>query len=166
VDVNPVTFEYGYNMSCPDCSGSSAQSVSLPVRVVEVTAASSLLREVAHIRAQVDQIEAVRSADLDPVERLQRRMASRRGVPFVRPPTPEQSALLDRICQLIADEYLPGVSCPVRADFAGALRAWRSAQEASVDDAAYISRFASMARTLTHPQEILRALNYQALREI
>jgi hypothetical protein len=142
----------------------SVQRVSLPVRVVEVTAASSLVREVAQIRAQVDRIEATRSADLDPLERLRQRADSRRGVPFARSPTPVQSALLDRICQLIADEYLPGVSCPVRADFAAALHAWRSAQEAPVDDVAYISRFVSMARTLTHPEEILRALNEQAVR--
>ena len=125
----------------------SVQGVSLPVRVVEATTARPLLREVAGIRAQVDRLEASRSADLDPIEQLQRKVASRRGVPFVRSPTPEQYALLDRICQLIADEYLPGVSLPIRAAFAGALRAWRSAQDATVDDAAYISRFASMART-------------------
>jgi hypothetical protein len=121
----------------------SVQRISLPVHVVEATAASSLLREAADIRAQVDRIEATRSADLDALEQLQRKVASRRGVPFARSPTPGQFALLDRICQLIADEYLSGVSPPVRAAFAGALRAWRSAQDAIVDDAAYISRFAS-----------------------
>jgi len=71
----------------------SVQGVSLPVRVVEATTASSLLREVADIRAQVDRIEATRSADLDPLEQLQRKVASRQGVPFVRSPTPEQYAL-------------------------------------------------------------------------
>ena len=144
----------------------SVQRISLPVHVVEATTASSLLRKVADIRAQVDRIEATQSADLDPLEQLQRNVASRQGVPFVRSPTPEQYALLDRICQLIANEYLPGVSLPVRTAFAGALHAWRSAQDATVDDAAYISRFASMARTLTHPEEILRALNDQAVREL
>ena len=144
----------------------SVQGVSLPVRVVEATTASSLLREVAQIRAQVEQLEATRPADLDPIERIQRDAASRQGLPFARSPTPEQSALLDRICQLIADEYLPGVSCPVRAKFADALHAWRSAQEDLIDDAEYISRFASMARTLTHPEEILQALNDQAMREL
>jgi hypothetical protein len=93
-------------------------------------------------------------------------VASQQGVPFARSPTPEQYALLDRICQLITDEYLPGVSLPVRAKFADALNAWCSAQEAPVDGVAYISRFASMARTLTHPEEILRALNDQAVREL
>ncbi len=138
---------------------------SVPVHVAEATTASPLLREV-DIRAKVDRIEATRPADLDPLEQLQPKVASRQGAPFVRSPTPEQYALLDRICQLIADEYLPGVSLPVRAAFADALRAWRSAQDATVDDAAYISRFASMARTLTHPQEIHRALNDQAVREL
>jgi hypothetical protein len=144
----------------------SVQHVSLPVRVVGVTVASSLLREVVQIRAQIDRIESTRSADLDPLERLRQRADSRRDVPFAQSPTPVQSALLDRIGQLIADEYLAGVSRPVRADFAAALHAWRSAQEAAVDDVAYISRFASMARTLTHPEEILRALNEQAAREL
>jgi len=142
----------------------SVQGVSLPVG--EVPAAPSLLREVADIRAQIERIEATRSADLERLEQLQQRVASQRGVPFARSPTPEQYALLDRICQLIADEYLPGVSLPVRAKFADALNAWCSAQEAPVDDVAYISRFASMARTLTHPEEILRALNDQAVREL
>jgi hypothetical protein len=127
---------------------SSVQGASLPVREVEVTAESSLLRELADIWTQVERIEATRPADLDPVGRLQQNVASRQGVPFVRSPTPEQSVLLERICQLIADEYLPGVSRPVRAVFADALLAWRSAQEVPVDDVAYISRFASMARTL------------------
>jgi hypothetical protein len=144
----------------------SVQCVSLPVRVVEATTASSVLREVADIRAQVDRIEATRSADLDPLEQTSAEGSSRRGVPSVRLPTPERYALFDRICRLITDEYLPGVSLPVRAAFADALRAWPSAQEVTVDDAAYISRFASMARTFTHTEEILRALNYQAVREL
>jgi hypothetical protein len=142
----------------------SVQGVSLPV--LEVTAGSSLLREVARIRAQIDGIEATRPANLDTVERLRRDSASRRGVAFIRSPTPEQYALLERICQLTADEYLPGVSPPVRDGFAGALRAWHSAQEAAVDDGAHISRFASMARLLTHPDEVFRVLKDQAVREL
>jgi hypothetical protein len=143
----------------------SVQRVSLPIRLVEVTAESTLLSEVAKIRAQIEEIESTRSAVLDPVEQHQQRVASRQGVPFVRSPTPAQHALLDQIGQLIADEYLASVSPPVRAAFADALEAWRSAQEDSVDDAAYIGRFASMARTLTHPEEIFRALDNQAVKE-
>lgn len=142
----------------------SVQRVSLPVRVVEVTAESPLLSEVAEIRAQIEEIESTRSAVLDPHEQRQQRVAGRQGVPFVRSPTPAQHALTDQIGQLIADESLVGVSPPVRAAFAGALEAWRSAQEDSVDDVAYISRFASMARTLTHPEEIFRALDNQAVK--
>jgi hypothetical protein len=52
----------------------------------------------------------------------------------------------------------------VRADFAGALDAWRTAQDAPLDDAEYISQFASLAEALTHPEEILQALNDQAVR--
>jgi hypothetical protein len=143
----------------------SVQRVSLPVRMVEATAESPLLSEVTKIRAQIEEIESTRSAVLDPLEQRQQRVASRQGVPFVRPPTPAQHALLDQIGQLIADEYLAGVSPPVRAAFADALEAWRSAQEDLVDDAAYIRRFASMARTLTHPEEIFRALDNQAVKE-
>ena len=144
----------------------SVQRVPLPVSTVEVTATSPLLREVARIRAQIDQIEATRPADLDTIDRIRQGKARQRGVPFARTPTPEQSALLDRICQLIADEYLTGVSQPVRAKFADALRAWESAQLAPVDDVSCISRFGSMARTLTQPDEILRMLNSQAAREL
>jgi hypothetical protein len=84
----------------------------------------------------------------------------------MRSPTPEQSALLDRICRLIEKEYLPGISDPVRAGFADAMHAWRSAQKDSVDDAFYVSRFALMARTLTHPHDIFRTLNDQAIRKL
>jgi hypothetical protein len=143
----------------------SVQRVSLPVRVMEVTAQSPLLSEVAKLRAQFEDIESTRSAVLDPLEQRQQRVASQQGVPFVRSPTPAQYELLDQIGRLIADECLAGVSPPIRAAFADALETWRSAQEASVDDAAYISRFASMARTLTHPEEILRALDNQAVKE-
>jgi hypothetical protein len=54
---------------------------------------------------------------------------------------------------------------PVRAAFIDALEAWRSAQEDSINDPAYISRFASMARTLTNPEEVSRALDNQAVKE-
>jgi hypothetical protein len=35
-----------------------------------------------------------------------------------------------------------------------------------IDDAPYTSRFASMARSLTHPDEVFQALNDQAVREL
>jgi hypothetical protein len=154
VRESPGSISLAVRRDAIDC----VQGASLPVGVVDVMAASSLLLEVAHIRSEIERIEATRSADLDLVERLRRDAASRRGVPFARSPTPEQSALLEGICQLIADEYVPGVSCPIRWAFVGALDAWRSAQEVAAEDAAYISRFASMARTLTQPEEIFRAL--------
>jgi len=145
---------------------SSVRRVSLPVHVAAASPASLLLREVADLRAKVERIEATRPAGLDLVDRLRRDRAIRQGVPFTRSPTPQQYELLDRICQLIEDEYLPGVSHPVRADFSNALRAWRSAQEAPVDEAAYISRFASIARTLTRPGATFQALHEQAVREL
>jgi hypothetical protein len=143
------------------------QGVALPVRMVEVPAASPLLREVADIRAQVEEIEVTRlEDDLDLIDRLQQKTASRQSVPFVRAPTPKQYALLYRICQLVADEYLPGVSLPVRDVFVSALDAWTSAQEASIDDVAYISRFASMAWTLTHSAEVIQMLKHQLVRDL
>jgi hypothetical protein len=142
----------------------SVQVVSLPA--AKATAASSLLSEVANLRAQIERIEDARPADLDWLERHRRDWASQRGAPFVRSPTPEQYALLGRIRELIADEYLSGISPPVRAAFAGALEAWHSAQHAVIDDAPYTSRFASMARSLTHPDEVFQALNDQAVREL
>ena len=99
----------------------SVQRVSLPVRLVELSSESPLLSEVAKLRAQIEEIESTRSMVLDPLEQRQQRAASRQGVPFVRSPTPAQHALFDQIGQLIADEYLVGVSPPVRAAFADAL---------------------------------------------
>jgi hypothetical protein len=144
----------------------SIQRNSLPDRVIRVTAESSLLGEIASIRAQVERIEITRSEDLDTLARLQQKRASGLGAPFTRSLSQEQYELLERIDQLIADEYLPGVSRPVRASFADALSAWHSAQESAIDDAAYISRFASMARTLTQPDEIRQELKYQPVRKL
>jgi hypothetical protein len=145
----------------------AGQRISLPVCTIKVTAASRLVRSVTDIRSQIDQIEAMRpDDDLDHTDRIRRNLAQREGVPFARPYTPEQHELLDQISRLIADEYLPGVSLPVRDTFTDALDAWASAQEIEIDDVAYISRFASMARLLTHPEEAIQALGNQPVRKL
>ena len=128
----------------------AVQTVSLPVRAVELTRASPPLPQIARIRSQIDQIEAARPEDdLDNIDRLRQKAAERQGVPFVRSPTPEQYELMEQIAKLIADEYLPGVSLPVRDDFTRSLDAWHLVQETPDDDVTYVSRFASMARLLT-----------------
>jgi hypothetical protein len=144
----------------------AVQCVALPVQAVRVTAAPSLVSEVATIRARLGQLEADRTADPDPLEQFRRRAAERRSAPHVRSPTHEQHRLLEHISTLIEDRYLQGVSLPVRATFADALSAWRNAQQGPVDDIAYIEQFALMARALTRPTGIVRALGRQMVRTI
>lgn len=141
----------------------AVQGILLPAN--HVAAPDRLLREVAGIRAEVAQVESTRPAYLDPLEQLRRQHASRRGIPFTRSPTPQQRALLNRIPQLITGNYLPGVARPIQAAFTRALDAWHRAQQGP-DDAASISQFASMARTLTHPGEVLQALSDQPVRDV
>lgn len=141
------------------------QRVSLPVRAVKVSKASPLARRIADIRARIEQIEAMRPEDdLNPADRIRRGRAEREGAPFARSPTPEQYDLLDQISQLIAVKYLPGISLPVRDAFTRAVDAWASDQDTSLDDTAYVGRFASMARLLTHPDEVIQPLREQPVR--
>jgi hypothetical protein len=144
----------------------AVQGVPLPVRALKVSTSPSLVSEVARIRSRISQIEAARTAELDSLERIQRRTAARRGVPFERSPTPGQHELLEHISKLIEDEYLQGVSLPVRAKFADALCAWHHAQDVQVDDVSYIERFALMATALTLPGDILRTLDGQTVRKL
>jgi hypothetical protein len=142
------------------------QRISLPASALNVSVAPDLLTEVARIRTEIDQIETSRPTDLSPLDRLRQKAATRQGNAFERSPTPEQSALSDRIYRLIEDEYLPGISDPVRARFTHALHCWRAAQEITVNDADYVHRYASMAATLTRPSEILRLLDTQPLQAV
>jgi hypothetical protein len=145
----------------------AVQTVSLPVPAVELASASRSLPQIARIRSLIDQIEAARpEGDLDETDRFRQKMAQRRGVPFLKSPTPEQYDLLEQIANLIADEYLSGVSLPVRDDFIRSLDAWHLAQETLEDDVAYVSRFASMARLLTQPEEVIQSLRDQPARDV
>jgi len=56
--------------------------------MVEVTAVSPFPREVAHIRAQIDRIEATRPAALDRVEQLQQTTTSVVSSPNRQQPYP------------------------------------------------------------------------------
>jgi Zn ribbon nucleic-acid-binding protein len=142
------------------------QCVSLPLDALHIVVAPTLLAEVARIRSEIETIEASRSADLSPLDRLRFNSVSRSGRPFARSSTPEQTALWDRIRQILKDEYLPGVSDPVRDRFAHALGRWRRAQVPAVDYAKYVDRFASMAATLTRSSEVIRLLGARPVREL
>jgi hypothetical protein len=141
------------------------QSIPLPASPLDITVPPELLTEVHHLHSEIDRIEATRSTDLSPLEQLQQKASIRHGIPFVRSSTREQSDLSDRICQLIDNEYLPGVSSPVRSRFAHATRSWRAAQKITMNDD-YIHRFASLAAALTRPSEILQLLDTQPLRMV
>jgi hypothetical protein len=144
----------------------AVQCIALPVQALKVAAAPSLVCEVAQVRARLGQLEADRAVEPDPLDRIRRRASERHGVPYARSPTDEQHKLLDHISMLIEDEYLPGVSLPVRAKFAAALSAWRQAQQGPVDDISYIEQFAVMATALTRPAGIVRALGRELVRTI
>jgi len=142
----------------------SVQSIELPVPALQGRLSPALVTEVARIREQIRQIEAVRQDAPDTIEAIQQRMAAQHGLSLERPPTPEQYDLLERICQLITDEYLPGISLPVRDPFRSALHAWKEAQEQPPGDVPFMERFALMAAMLTRPADIHRALHAEPSR--
>lgn len=141
----------------------SIQRISLPV--IEMTPTISLLREIADIRARITDIETMRSARLSRLNEHRRQFASGRHMTFARAPNPEQRVLLGQIEKLIIDEYLSDISLPVRAAFSSALDAWKS-EYATSSDAVYVSQFASMARILTHPEEIIQEISNQPVENL
>ncbi|HEV7950287.1 MAG TPA: hypothetical protein VGP24_11020, partial [Glaciihabitans sp.] len=148
---------------CPTAIA-SVQCLALPANGLNVLISPGLLGEIAQMRTEVRRIEALRSSDLSRLERLRQDVAIRRGSEFMRTPTPSQLALSHRIRQLSEEQYLAGVSPSVRARFIRALQAWRAAQEGVVDDADYVSHFASMAATLTQHMHLLQLLATQPCR--
>jgi hypothetical protein len=147
------------------CAIDAIQQVALPL-AVRVQSAREVIAEVALIRARVQQIEDHRPAALDLLDHFHADVARRRGTAFVRSPSPDQYALLDKIDELLEDTFLPGASRPVRCALTRALQAWRRAQHVDVNDAAYIQRFAALAATLDNPDATLRVLASQPIQEL
>lgn len=143
----------------------ATQRVTLPL-AVPLQVARAVIAEVALLRAQVQQIETHRPTSLDLVDDFRANLARRRGTAFVRSPSPDQCALLDKIDELLQDNFLPGAARPVKSAFTRALKAWRRAQPTDVDDAAYIQHFAALAATLHDPPGTLRALASQPIQEL
>lgn len=110
----------------------AVQGIPLPVQALSTGAAPSLIREVARIRDQISQIEATRQDEPDWLEKTRQRLAARQGETLEREPTAQQQALDESIGKLIEDEYLPGVSLPVRENFSDAMSAWSQAQDPPV----------------------------------
>ncbi|ALG06258.1 hypothetical protein [Kibdelosporangium phytohabitans] len=138
------------------------QRISLPASPLDVTIPPDLLAEIGLLRGRrrdIDQLDASRPPELDPLAQLSRNIAARRGPSFTQSPTPQQSAMSERIDQLIEDACLPGVSLPVRSRFTDALQHWRAAQKSTEHDD-YIHRFAAMAAALTHPSEVHQLLDH------
>jgi hypothetical protein len=142
----------------------AVQGIQLPVRSLSAGAAPRLVREVARIRDRIRQIEATRDDEPDLLEELRQRSAAARGIALPRDPTLEQQDLEESIGQLIAEEYLPGISQLVRDKFSHAMLAWSQAQEPEPDDPSFINRFSLMATALTQPGNIQRALDAEAPR--
>ncbi len=144
----------------------AVQGIPLPVQALSTGAAPSLIREVARIRDQISQIEATRQDEPDWLEKTRQRLAARQGETLEREPTAQQQALDDSIGKLIEDEYLPGVSLPVRENFSDAMSAWSQAQDPPAGDVPSIERFALMATALTRPDDIRQALAAEASRTL
>jgi hypothetical protein len=142
----------------------AVQGIRLPVQALSSGAAPSLVREIARIRDHISQIEATRQDEPDQMERFSQRMAARHGASLPREPTPEQQDLDASISKLIEDEYLPGISLPVREKFSNAMLAWRQSREMEPDDISFIERFALMATALTRPGDIHQALDAEVPR--
>ena len=132
----------------------AVQGIPLPVETLRAGAVPSLVREADRIRDRISQIEAARQDEPDRLETMRQRRAARLGVSLDREPTPEQQALLEHISRLIEDEYLRGISLPVRERFSDAMSAWSQAQQQQPGDVPFIERFALMAAVLTRPGDI------------
>src|ERR1039457_22069 len=130
------------------------RGIPLPVETLRAGAVPSLVREADRIRDRISQIEAARQDEPDRLETMRQRRAARLGVSLDREPTPDQQALLEHISRLIEDEYLRGISLPVRERFSDAMSAWSQAQQQQPGDVPFIERFALMAAVLTRPGDI------------
>lgn len=142
----------------------AVQGIELPVLALSAGTSALLARLVARIRDRISQIEAARDEEPDPTDRRMRRLTALRGGPLSRGPTPEQQDLEKSISDLIADEYLSGISLLVREKFSGAMLAWSQAQETEPDDPSFIERFSAMATALTRPGNVQAALKTGELR--
>lgn len=134
------------------------QQIEIPHEALRVRVSPSLLKRRTDLFQKIDELGANRSDELDVLEQFQRRVAARRGEPFARSQTLEQQDLSCLAAQALIDEYLLGVSLPIRHQFSRAMEAWRVAQEPAIDDATYIRRFAAMAALLTHSHDVIRIL--------
>jgi hypothetical protein len=137
------------------------QQIEIPLEVLRVRVSPSLLKRRTDLFQKIDELGANRSAELDVLEQFQRRAAARRGEPFAQSHTLEQQDLCCLAEQALIDEYLLGVSLPIRHQFSRAMEAWRVAQEPAIDDATYTRRFASMAALLTHSDDVIGILAAQ-----
>jgi len=144
----------------------AVQGIPLPVEALGAGASPSLMRKVARIRGRIGQIQAARQDKPDRLEQLRQRSAARLGGSLEREPTPEQARLLQEICQLIACEYLPGVSLTVRERFSDAMFAWARAQDPEPGDVPLMERYSAMAALMTRPADIHRALDAETPRQL
>ena len=140
------------------------QRIALPIPVSQPAINAALLANFDRVRAEVARAGAATGVEPGPLELLRRKAAARSGALFRKGTHRTQSALPYQLCQLLEDEYLPGVSHPIRDRVTAALRAWRAAHS-PVDDTDYVVHFASMASTLTRPDQVIRLLATQPVHQ-
>jgi hypothetical protein len=139
------------------------QRIAVPISVPRTAVNADLLTNIDSARKELARVDAASRSAPDPLELLRRKAAARSETLPGQPPNRPRSAIPYKVCQLIEDEYLAGVSQPVRDRVTAALRAW-SAAHAPVDDADYVAQFASMASMLTRPDHAVQLLATQPVR--
>lgn len=137
----------------------AVQGIPLCVSSLSAGAGPPLARKIAGIRDRIRQIEASRDDEPDLLEQFRQRSAAALGFTLPREPTPEQRDLEESIGQLIAAQYLPGISLLVRDKFSRAMLAWSQAQEPEPDAPSFVDRFSLMATALTRPGNLQSALD-------
>lgn len=138
----------------------STQQICLPISgLMDPHSEATLARLRSYRKEEAEIREAAAGRALSPLEKLQRRAAERQGK--LRTPEPiEVHGVLSKMTDYVADQYLAGVSPVVRHDFLHAIGG-PSAGNSDDADLGWLTKVASMAALLTHPDKVLNALGNQ-----
>jgi hypothetical protein len=144
----------------------SVKSIALPVGELGGVASSPLLAKIGVLRVESDRREALRMSEPSPLDLIRRQVAAERKQLPGWSATRVQPSLPVEIDELLEAEYLAGVSQPVRERFTSALHAWRDAQREPVSDSDYVTRFASIAATLTQHEQVIQLFASRPTRSV
>ncbi|OXM44815.1 hypothetical protein CFP75_33375 [Amycolatopsis alba DSM 44262] len=135
------------------------QRIGLPISTLPGDVEPSLLVKVGELRAEHDRWEPERAQlKPSPLDLLRREASARREALLGHRSRARRRGLPGQLPRLLEEQYLSGVSEPVRERFTGAVGAWHSAQEAQVSDTDYVTRYARMAALLTQHRQVRHLL--------